>query len=51
VVMFARPGGWKVVLNAGEEAIALPSHREVLVASCELQDGRLPGLAAVWLEV
>lgn len=51
VVMFERPGGWKVVLNAGEEAFPLPSHEEVLVASCTLKDGTLPGLAAVWLKV
>ena len=35
-------------LNAGEQPIALPAG-EVLLASAELVDGKLPPNAAAWL--
>lgn len=51
LLVFDRPGGWRVVLNGGADAVDLPEHSEVLVASASLQDGKLPIEAAVWLKV
>jgi alpha-glucosidase len=45
-----RRDGVGVVLNAGEDAIALPPG-EVLLSSGPLADGSLPGNTAVWLRL
>jgi alpha-glucosidase len=48
---FAREPGFRCVVNLSARAIALPAHREVLLASAPLDGGRLPADAAVWLAV
>jgi alpha-glucosidase len=45
---FRRRGGLVCVLNAGARAISLPDG-EILLASAELVDGKLPPDAAAWL--
>jgi alpha-glucosidase len=49
VLAFARPGGFACVVNFAAEPLDLPDHHEILLASGELDDGRLPGDTAVWL--
>ena len=49
VLRFERPGGLEVVVNLGSEPVAVAADRPVLLASRPLEDGRLPGDAAVWL--
>ena len=51
VLRFARSGRLEVVVNLGTEPIALPSPGRVLLASHDLDNGRLPADAAAWLEV
>ena len=41
-------GGLVCALNAGDKPVALPAG-EVLLASAELVDGKLPPNAAAWL--
>ena len=41
-------GGLVCALNAGDEPVALPTG-EVLLASAEVVDGKLPPNAAAWL--
>ncbi|WP_144790562.1 glycoside hydrolase family 13 protein [Kocuria palustris] len=48
VVHLVRPGGWESVTNFGAEPAELPEG-EVLLASRELEAGRLPGAATAWL--
>ena len=43
-----RSGGLVCVLNAGDDAMALPDG-EVLLASAEMVEGKLPPDAAAWL--
>lgn len=50
VLAFERPGGWHVVTNFGPAPIALPEG-EVLLASAELDGGKLPGDTTVWIRV
>ena len=47
-VLAFRRGGLTVVLNAGTRAVALPEG-EVVIASGDLNEGRLPADTAVWL--
>jgi alpha-glucosidase len=49
VLAFRRPPGVLCVVNFSAAPVALPAHREVLLASTPLVDGMLAGDAAVWL--
>ena len=50
VLRFDRPGGVEVVVNLGSRPLELPGGRPILLSSVPLlDDGRLPGDAAVWL--
>ncbi|MDI5976953.1 glycoside hydrolase family 13 protein [Amycolatopsis magusensis] len=51
VLAFRRGDSFACLLNFSGEAVSLPSHREVLLASGPLDDGRLPADTAVWLEL
>jgi len=46
---FAREPGFRCVVNLSAQAIALPAHRELLLASAPLDGDRLPADTAVWL--
>jgi len=46
---FAREPGFRCVVNLSARAIALPPHRELLLASAPLDGDRLPADAAAWL--
>jgi alpha-glucosidase len=48
VLHFVRPGGWHVVANFGTAPVVLPEG-EVLIASAEVDGGKLPGEATVWI--
>jgi alpha-glucosidase len=50
VLHFARPGGIRCMTNFGAEPVSLPAG-EVLLSSVELEEGRLPGDATVWLRM
>ncbi|MBM7075342.1 glycoside hydrolase family 13 protein [Micromonospora humida] len=49
VLAFAREPGFACLVNLGAEAVALPAHDRVLLASGPLHDDRLPPDTAVWL--
>jgi alpha-glucosidase len=49
VLDFARPGGFRCVVNLGPEPVRLPAATEVLLASGPLPAGELPSDTAVWL--
>ncbi|MDH6109610.1 alpha-glucosidase [Kitasatospora sp. MAP12-15] len=49
LLSFTRPSGFQCIVNFGPQAVRLADHREVLLSSVRLQDGLLPGDAAVWL--
>jgi alpha-glucosidase len=49
VLAFRREPDFICVVNLGGAAMVLPAHRQVLLASTPLDDGMLPGDAAVWL--
>ncbi|TMR28508.1 glycoside hydrolase family 13 protein [Nonomuraea zeae] len=56
VLVFARPageagaaGGFVCVVNFTAQAVPLPAHEEVLLASAPVVDGLLPAEAAAWL--
>jgi alpha-glucosidase len=49
VLDFARPGGFRCVVNLGPEPVRLPAAPEVLLASGPLPAGELPSDTAVWL--
>ncbi|MER6672664.1 glycoside hydrolase family 13 protein [Streptomyces sp. NPDC000983] len=52
VLAFARSQGVRCVVNFSDDAVALPEHRELLLASGPLDGhGRLPRDTAVWLRV
>jgi alpha-glucosidase len=51
VLAFRRDPGFACVVNFGAEPVALPDGAEVLLASDEPVDGRLPADTAVWLRV
>jgi alpha-glucosidase len=46
---FSRPGGFACVVNISAGNLPLPPHREVLLASGPLHDGKLPPDTAAWL--
>jgi alpha-glucosidase len=48
VLSFTRPGGWQVIANFGESPVELPAGT-VLVATAEVEDGKLPGEATAWI--
>jgi alpha-glucosidase len=50
VLHFERAGGIQCITNFGAEPISLPAG-EVLLSSVELEEGRLPGDATVWLRM
>jgi alpha-glucosidase len=49
VLAFRRDPGFACVVNLGAEPVALPEGAEVLLASGDLVEGRLPSDTAVWL--
>jgi alpha-glucosidase len=49
VLAFAREPGFSCVVNFSSEPAELPFHRGILLASRELDDGKLPPDTAVWL--
>ncbi|WP_091058576.1 glycoside hydrolase family 13 protein [Micromonospora humi] len=49
VLAFAREPGFTCLVNLGHEAVPLPAHEELLLASGPLDDDRLPPDTAVWL--
>jgi alpha-glucosidase len=49
VLAFRRGSGTVVVVNTSSRPSGLPVHREVLLASGQLEGGVLPGDTAVWL--
>lgn len=49
VLGFHREPGFGCFVNLGSRPVALPEHREVLLASRELVDGQLPSDTAVWV--
>ena len=51
VLAFDRPGGWRVVLNTGDEGVDLPEGADILVASARIDGRTLPGETAVWLQM
>ena len=46
---FTREPGFGCVVNLSGQAVALPAHRELLLASGPLDGGRLPPDSAAWL--
>ncbi|WP_156758923.1 alpha-amylase family glycosyl hydrolase, partial [Microbacterium karelineae] len=48
VLAFRRPGGWVNVTNFGTEPVDLPDG-ELLLASTDIADGRLPGATTAWI--
>ncbi|MDQ4501757.1 glycoside hydrolase family 13 protein [Sinomonas sp. ASV322] len=48
VLHFVRPGGWHVVANFGTTPVELPAG-EVLLASSDVEGGKLPGEATAWV--
>ncbi|MDX6352536.1 MAG: alpha-glucosidase [Streptomyces sp.] len=51
VLAFARDGGFGCVLNTSSSPVALPRHRQILLASGPLGEGLLPQDTAVWLRL
>jgi alpha-glucosidase len=51
VLAFGRPGGFVCLVNLSADAVPLPAHEQILLASAEFVDGRLAPDAAVWLRV
>ncbi|GAB3816804.1 glycoside hydrolase family 13 protein [Micromonospora zhanjiangensis] len=49
VLAFARDSGFGCLVNLGGEAVPLPGHDRLLLASGPLDDDRLPPDTAVWL--
>jgi alpha-glucosidase len=49
LLSFTREPGFAFVANFGEVPGTLPPHRQILLASEPVSDGKLPPLAAVWL--
>lgn len=48
VLQFARPNGWRVIMNFSAEPVAMPEG-ELLLSSRPLEDGMLPGDTTAWL--
>ena len=51
VVAFRRGDGFLSVTNLGRQPVALPAHREILLASEQLEGGRLPADTTAWLRL
>jgi len=51
VLAFTRGDSFACVVNMSARPTQLPAHREVILASGPLDDGRLPTDAAVWLRL
>ncbi|MEV6055654.1 glycoside hydrolase family 13 protein [Streptomyces sp. NPDC052107] len=51
VLSFTRDPGFGCVVNLGSEPAPLPPHRQVLLSSAPLTDGKLPTDTAVWLRL
>jgi alpha-glucosidase len=51
VIAFRRGRGLACLVNFSATAVDLPAHWSVLLASAPLEEGRLPGNAAVWLRL
>jgi alpha-glucosidase len=51
VIAFARGAGFIDISNLSPQPISLPAGAELLLASSELIDGRLPVDATAWLRV
>jgi alpha-glucosidase len=49
VLAFSRPGRFACVVNISAAPVPLPPDAEVLLASGELDDGKLPPDIAAWL--
>jgi alpha-glucosidase len=49
VLSFTREPGFRCVVNLSAEAVALPAHQAILLASSELTTAMLPPDTAVWL--
>jgi alpha-glucosidase len=49
VLFFERGSDFACVANISDDAIGLPTHRELLLASVPLLDGRLPADATAWI--
>jgi alpha-glucosidase len=49
VLSFTRDPGFTCIVNFSGEAVPLPTHEEILLASDDLADGLLPPDTAVWL--
>ncbi|GGX39107.1 glycoside hydrolase family 13 protein [Streptomyces chryseus] len=49
VLSFTRSPGFQCIVNFRPDALRLPDHDGVLLSSVPLENGRLPGDAAVWL--
>jgi alpha-glucosidase len=49
VLCFTREPGFVFAANLGSGPVQLPPHREVLLASSPVTDGKLPPDTAVWL--
>ncbi|MFP8905396.1 glycoside hydrolase family 13 protein [Streptomyces atacamensis] len=49
VLSFVRTPGFRCVANLSGDPVTLPAHSVVLLASEELEGGRLPGDTTVWL--
>jgi alpha-glucosidase len=48
ILHFTRPGGWHVVANFGAVPVNLPDG-DILLTSCPLNHGKLPGEATAWI--
>jgi alpha-glucosidase len=51
VLSFTREPGFRCLANLSACPIPLPSHRRLLLASAELEDGKLPSDATAWLAI
>jgi alpha-glucosidase len=51
VVAFRRGDGFLSITNLGEQPVALPDHREILLASERPEGGRLPADTTAWLRL
>lgn len=49
VLDFSRPGGWRAVANFGQAPVDLPAG-DILIASADIEDSKLPGEATVWMQ-
>ena len=50
VVAFKRPNGWTVVLNFGKDSVDVSTLGELVLASEELDGGKVPTDTSVWIK-